>query len=477
MERLSKINKQMTAQAPAISKEMRAEIDRQQIQPKKVQVLEDQRRLLQEWKDKADIDGHHFGRYLLSDMYEWRKKVNDYVATDPDFRDFNSYKIDDRDEIRRRVNMLLVKLLKKFEYTTENYDEQFWKQTSVFEVISVGYGAVATKIAVHCFLYAKTILTLGNSSHVKFAQRAFEAKDFGCFGLTEVGHGSNVQGCITTATYDVQRQEFLINTPHERGAKFWIGNAAQTANMSVVLANLIVLGKDYGIHAFIVPLRNDNQTLKPGIIINDCGDKMGIPGVDNGMISFRSVRIPRENLLDKVTQVAVDGTVTSIYAKKEKRFAVQLASLSDGRVKIGMTSLSSSLAASAIALRYTAVRRQFGAKKYDEQVLLNYPSMQNRLIPLYSKAIINYFAAIQIANLWAKNYKNIFDPKNVAVQEMHSLISIIKPLGTWILMDSTLEARAACGGHGYSSYSRIGNLHSDLHVNTTWEGDNTVLLQ
>jgi acyl-CoA oxidase len=115
--------------------------------------------------------------------------------------------------------------------------------------------------------------------------------------------------------------------------------------------------------------------LRPGIIINDCGDKMGIQGVDNGMISFRSVAIPRENLLDKVTQVAPDGTVTSIYAKKEKRFAVQLAALSDGRVKIGITCLSQSLAANAIACRFTAVRRQFGAKKYDEQVLLNYPSM------------------------------------------------------------------------------------------------------
>ena len=247
--------------------------------------------------------------------------------------------------------------------------------------------------------------------------------------------------------------------------------------MSVVMANLIVKGKDYGIHAFIVPLRENNQLLKPGVIINDCGDKMGIPGVDNGMISFRNVKIPRENLLDKVTQVAPDGTVTSIYKKKGKRFGVQLAALSDGRVKIGIATLSQSLLACSIAFRYTAVRRQFGAEKYDEQVLLNYPDVQNRIIPIYSKSVINYFAAIQIANVWATKYKDIFDPNNRAVEEMHALISIIKPLSSWIQIQASNEARAVCGGLGYSSYSRIGNLHSDLHINATWEGDNTVLLQ
>jgi acyl-CoA oxidase len=79
--------------------------------------------------------------------------------------------------------------------------------------------------------------------------------------------------------------------------------------------------------------------------------------------------------------------------------------------------------------------------------------------------------------MWAARYKDIFDPKNIAVQEMHALISIIKPLSTWNFLATTLETRQACGGLGISSYSRIPNLHCDNHVNATWEGDNTVLLQ
>ena len=96
---------------------------------------------------------------------------------------------------------------------------------------------------------------------------------------------------------------------------------------------------------------------------------------------------------------------------------------------------------------------------------------------MYSKAVINYFAALKIGDMWAQNCYNIFDPKNVEVQEMHALISIIKPLSSWNQIASTLQARAICGGHGYSAYSRLGQIHSDYHVNVTWEGDNTVLLQ
>ncbi len=92
--------------------------------------------------------------------------------------------------------------------------------------MSMVNAALATKVAVHTFLYAKTIYVLGGDRHKILVQRAFEGKDLGCFALTEITHGSNVQGCITTAKYDLQLDSFVINTPHERGVKFWIGNAA-----------------------------------------------------------------------------------------------------------------------------------------------------------------------------------------------------------------------------------------------------------
>ena len=48
-----------------------------------------------------------------------------------------------------------------------------------------------------------------------------------------------------------------------------------------------------GVHAFVVPLREDGAVL-PGVRIEDCGRKMGLNGVDNGRIWFDGVRIPRD---------------------------------------------------------------------------------------------------------------------------------------------------------------------------------------
>ena len=89
--------------------------------------MEDQRRLLSEWKAKADIDGPHFGRFVLGRLYEMRKEVSQFIENDPDFREFKVYRFEDRDEIRRMVNVLLVKILKRFNFTTDDYDSQFWK--------------------------------------------------------------------------------------------------------------------------------------------------------------------------------------------------------------------------------------------------------------------------------------------------------------------------------------------------------------
>lgn len=218
--------------------------------------------------------------------------------------DFREYRPDNctRDTARERVNRLLVKFNQKFPMSHDKFMNNYWDSFSRFLHLSVYDAGLATKFTVHFFLYVRTIATLGTSKHREWIERGLQMKDLGCFGLTEIAHGSNVQGCITKATYDEESQEFIINTPMERGMKFWIGNAAHTANMCVVFANMIVKGKDYGIHVFLVPIRDThtNSTL-PGVVIGDCGEKLGLISVDNGFILFRNVRVPRDNLLDKVT--------------------------------------------------------------------------------------------------------------------------------------------------------------------------------
>ena len=45
----------------------------------------------------------------------------------------------------------------------------------------------------------------------------------------------------------------------------------------------------------------------PGVKVEDMGHKMGLNGVDNAKLSFNQVRVPRENLLNRYSDVSPEG--------------------------------------------------------------------------------------------------------------------------------------------------------------------------
>jgi acyl-CoA oxidase len=105
----------------------------------------------------------------------------------------------------------------------------------------VNYNAAfSIKNGVHWFLYMKTLFNLGTAKHSEYIQKAIEYKDIGCFGLTELLHGSNVRGVLTEAHYDHQLKSFIMNSPTKDAMKFWIGAAGNIANISVIWAQLYV---------------------------------------------------------------------------------------------------------------------------------------------------------------------------------------------------------------------------------------------
>jgi acyl-CoA oxidase len=82
-----------------------------------------------------------------------------------------------------------------------------------------------------------------------------------CFALTELGHGSNAREITTTAQYDTRSGEFIINTPNLLAQKYWMGNA-MVAHYGVVFAQLQINDKSYGVHAFLVRMRDDQGVLQ-----------------------------------------------------------------------------------------------------------------------------------------------------------------------------------------------------------------------
>lgn len=85
--------------------------------------------------------------------------------------------------------------------------------------------------------------------------------------------------------------------------KFWITNGACHANYAIVFAQTIVKGKNEGVNAFIVQIRDEKMQPCKGVYIEDMGYKMGLNGIDNARLKFDHVKVPRINMLNRLADV------------------------------------------------------------------------------------------------------------------------------------------------------------------------------
>lgn len=355
-----------------------------------------------------------------------------------------------------------------------------------FEMLAFADLSLLVKAGVQWGLFGGAIWHLGTSRHHERYLRDVMSYDLpGCFAMTETGHGSDVASVRTTATYDESTGEFVVHTPDEDARKDYIGNAAADARIAVVFAQLVTKGESHGVHALLVPVRDEDGRACPGVSIEDCGHKAGLNGVDNGRLAFDGVRVPRDALLDRYGSVAADGTYASPIENRTRRFFTMLGTLVQGRISVSGAAVSASKLALTIAVRYGLVRRQFAPPGADEEVvLLDFRAHQRRLLPALARTYALHFAQSDLVERLHEVFSAAGDEpgSGSAADErerrrLESLAAGIKAATTWHATDTIQTCREACGGAGYMSVNRLGDLRADTDVFTTFEGDNTVLLQ
>jgi acyl-CoA oxidase len=424
------------------------------------------------------IDVERVEDLLLGTWADTRRQSRELIKDPAFWRDDSLGKDEHRERVLTQLHLLVENgavhraFPKKF-----GGEENNGANIAGFEELVAADPSLQIKSGVQWGLFGSAVLQLGTEEHhKKWLPGIMNLEIPGAFAMTEIGHGSDVAAVGTTATYDPETDEFVINTPFRGATKEYLGNAALHGVAATVFAQLITNGVNHGVHCFYVPLRGEDGDDLPGIGREDDGLKGGLNGIDNGRLSFDHVRVPRTNLLNKYGDVDENGVYTSPIDSPGRRFFTMLGTLVQGRVSLdGAASWGSALGL-YIAITYATQRRQFDGADGQEVVLLDYGKHQRRLLPRLATTYAQIFAHDE----FLQKFDGVFSGRTDTPtdrEDLETLAAALKPLSTWHALDTLQEAREACGGAGFMFENRLVGLRADLDIYVTFEGDNNILLQ
>ena len=212
--------------------------------------------------------------------------------------------------------------------------------------------------------------------------------------------------------------------------------------------------KSEGVHAFVVPIREDGEVL-PGVRIEDDGRKMGLNGVDNGRIWFDGVRVPRDRAAQPVRRRhRRTGVYESAIDNPNRRFFTMLGTLVQGRVCVGGAGINAAKVALDDRHRSTPTAAppvRGDLARTQEELLLDYGMHQRRLFPLLARTYALHFAQEVVAGQLHEVFSRRADAERPRRRrrELESRAAGTKALGTWHATRTIQECREACGGAGY----------------------------
>ena len=312
----------------------------------------------------------------------------------------------------------------------------------------------------------RAVSRLGSRGQEPWLKKIARMEHSTCLAMTEADHGSNVQGMKSEAHYEPSLQRFVLRN----SVKDFVTSAG-SSDLALVFAQLVMEGESRGVHAFLLPLRDESGDLLPGIAIESLGLMGGLNGLDYGRIRFEDVEIPKENHLERHAYIDAEGRYIGTLKSDSHRFNALMGTLVVGR---GLLSAGASAGAKiclSLAIRYGNRRRQFKAKADSvERTLLSYQAHQRKLMPPLATLLALDAGRRRLAQCQHEYFED-----NLQDRKLETFTAALKAYASDFAVRLAQLCRESCGGVGCLDSSRLTEIRKDLDLFTTMEGDNTVL--
>ncbi|KAA6202898.1 acyl-CoA oxidase [Streptomyces parvus] len=324
--------------------------------------------------------------------------------------------------------------------------------------------ALTTVAGIHYNLFLGSLLD--HDADTRRDLSAFLAmRRVGTFLCTEVAHGNDAAAIETTATYDRERDGFVLHTPHAGAQKFMPNTSpAGGPKSGVVAARLLADGIDHGVFLFLAPLTDAHRAL-PGVRVRRLPARMGSP-VDHCLTSFDRCFVPREALLaGEHGRIGDDGRFHSEVPNRRRRFLASIGRVTPGKLSMSACAVGSARVTLAIAVRYAGHRMISGSRAA-------------RRIPVYAHRTHHGPLAGAMATVYAMSllHRRALDAWESASgadrDEAERLVAVAKGWITWQARDVIVECRERCGAQGLLENNGMTELVTGIEGAITAEGDN-----
>ena len=236
------------------------------------------------------------------------RQIRDKMAKIPDLSLSISRYNDSREDAINR-SLRFGRAVRKFIKDERLSADEFW-------ISYENHNELVPAMSQYGFFLPSLILQSDEKQQEEWVSRIENSEITGSYAQTELGHGSNVRGIEITATYDHGSKSFVLNSPTVSATKWWIGALGLTSNHTLLIAQLIINGTNYGPHPFLVPLRDiETHEPFPGVDVGDIGPKIGMHSNDNGYLRFENYRIDKKYLLRRTARINDNGEYEIIKKK------------------------------------------------------------------------------------------------------------------------------------------------------------------